>query len=171
MHEKTCAARDTVYDAAYGCWRSERLRRLDGCRSESAWRRARRSKVGADKMASDKLADYGNYNTQLAHREATGGAELHEKFADIFVIQSGEATVIVGGKIDGSHQTAPGEIRGTARHRRRTPSRGDGRRGAYSREYAAPDAGGCWASGDLLCGEGREPIGGLSASEAKLPCR
>jgi mannose-6-phosphate isomerase-like protein (cupin superfamily) len=71
------------------------------------------TKSGADKMASEKLADYGNYNTQLAHREASGTAELHEKFADIFVIQSGEATVVVGGKVDGSHQTAPGEIRGT----------------------------------------------------------
>ena len=71
-------------------------------------------KSGADKMASEKLADYGNYNTQLAHREASGTAELHERFADIFVIQSGEATVVVGGKIDGSRQIAPGEIRGAA---------------------------------------------------------
>lgn len=72
------------------------------------------SKQGAEKFASEKLADYGNYNTQLAHREVSGGAELHEKFADIFVIQSGEGTVVVGGKIEGSHQTDPGEIRGTA---------------------------------------------------------
>jgi mannose-6-phosphate isomerase-like protein (cupin superfamily) len=72
------------------------------------------SKMSADKIASEKLADYGNYNTQLAHREGNGGAELHEKMADIFMIQSGDATVIVGGKIEGSHQTAPGEIRGTA---------------------------------------------------------
>jgi mannose-6-phosphate isomerase-like protein (cupin superfamily) len=68
----------------------------------------------AEKVASDKLADYGNYNTQLAHREGNGGAELHVLMADIFVIQSGEATVIVGGKIEGSHLTGPGEIRGTA---------------------------------------------------------
>lgn len=69
-------------------------------------------KMDASKTASEKLADYGAYNLQLAHREASGGAELHEKFADIFVIQSGEATVVVGGKIEGSHQTDPGEIRG-----------------------------------------------------------
>ncbi len=49
-------------------------------------------------VASDKIADYGYYNTQLAHREATGVAELHEKFTDIFMIQSGEATVVIGGK-------------------------------------------------------------------------
>ncbi len=72
------------------------------------------SKVGADGLASDKIVDYGFYNTQLAHREASGGAELHEKFVDIFMIQSGEATLLIGGSIDGRHQTAPGEIRGTA---------------------------------------------------------
>jgi mannose-6-phosphate isomerase-like protein (cupin superfamily) len=71
------------------------------------------SKMDSNKFASDKLADYGAYNTQLAHREVSGGAEVHEKFADIFVIQSGEATVVVGGTVEGSHQTAPGEIRGT----------------------------------------------------------
>jgi mannose-6-phosphate isomerase-like protein (cupin superfamily) len=72
------------------------------------------AKMDASRLASEKLADYGNYNTQLAHREASGAAELHEKFADIFVIESGEATVVVGGKIEGSHQTVAGEIRGTA---------------------------------------------------------
>lgn len=71
------------------------------------------SKLGADKSASDKLGDYGNYNMQLAHREGPGGGELHEKFTDIFVIQSGEATVVIGGKVDGAHEASPGEIRGT----------------------------------------------------------
>lgn len=80
------------------------------------------SKLDASKLASDKLADYGNYNLQLAHREGPGGAELHQKFADIFVIQSGDATLLIGGKVEGGHETAPGEIRGPsvsggARHR------------------------------------------------------
>jgi mannose-6-phosphate isomerase-like protein (cupin superfamily) len=75
---------------------------------------ALRSKMDATKTASEKLADYGNYNTQLARREASGIAELHENFADIFIIESGEATVVVGGKVEGSHETAPGEIRGNA---------------------------------------------------------
>lgn len=71
-------------------------------------------KLDSTKLASEMLADYGNYNLQLAHREGTGGAELHQKFADVFVIQAGEGTVVSGGTIEGSHQTAPGEIRGTA---------------------------------------------------------
>ncbi len=70
--------------------------------------------LSAEKIASEKLADYGNYNLQLAHREGSGGAELHEKFADIFVVQSGDATVVAGGSIEGRHETGPGEIRGTS---------------------------------------------------------
>ncbi len=72
------------------------------------------SKLSPEGVASDKIADYGFYNMQLAHRESTGGAELHEKFIDIFMIQSGDATLLIGGTIDGRHETGPGEIRGTA---------------------------------------------------------
>jgi mannose-6-phosphate isomerase-like protein (cupin superfamily) len=72
------------------------------------------TKMGAAKTASETLADYGKYKTMLAHREASGSAELHEKMSDLFVIQSGEATVVVGGTISDSHSTGPGEIVGTA---------------------------------------------------------
>jgi mannose-6-phosphate isomerase-like protein (cupin superfamily) len=72
------------------------------------------AKSGAEKFASETLADYGRYNTMLAHREVSGGGELHEKMSDLFVIQSGDATVVVGGTMTDSHATAPGEVRGTA---------------------------------------------------------
>jgi mannose-6-phosphate isomerase-like protein (cupin superfamily) len=71
------------------------------------------AKMNAQKLATETLADYGRYNTMLAHREASGGAELHEKMTDLFVIQSGDATVVVGGTITDSHTTGPGEVRGT----------------------------------------------------------
>jgi mannose-6-phosphate isomerase-like protein (cupin superfamily) len=71
-------------------------------------------KINADKIATEKLADYGGYYTQMAHREGSGIAELHERWTDIFVIESGEGTVVVGGTIDGRHESGPGEIRGTA---------------------------------------------------------
>lgn len=50
----------------------------------------------------------------MAHREGSGEAELHERWNDIFVIESGEGTVVVGGSIDGRRETGPGEVRGTA---------------------------------------------------------
>jgi len=72
------------------------------------------AKAGATKSASETLADYGHYNTMMSYRGTSGGGELHEKMADLFVIQSGDATVVVGGSLTDSHTTGPGEVRGTA---------------------------------------------------------
>jgi mannose-6-phosphate isomerase-like protein (cupin superfamily) len=47
-----------------------------------------------------------------AHRTADGQVEVHLKLNDEFVVQSGHATVLVGGKVEGNHETAPGEWRG-----------------------------------------------------------
>ncbi len=43
-------------------------------------------------FASRELTRYGNHYTMLAMRESTGSAEVHEHEADIFVIESGQAT-------------------------------------------------------------------------------
>jgi mannose-6-phosphate isomerase-like protein (cupin superfamily) len=72
-----------------------------------------RQRMGEEKQASETLADYGHYRTMLACREASGGAELHEKMADLFVVEEGEATLVVGGEIVDRKTTAPGEVRGT----------------------------------------------------------
>jgi mannose-6-phosphate isomerase-like protein (cupin superfamily) len=71
-------------------------------------------KMNDQHVASETLANFGNHSTMLAHREGDGEAELHEKMADVFVIQSGEATLILGGTVVGGHTTAPGEIRGAS---------------------------------------------------------
>jgi mannose-6-phosphate isomerase-like protein (cupin superfamily) len=46
--------------------------------------------------------------------EASGQAEIHENVTDVFIIQSGEASLTIGGNLIGRQTTAPGEIRGTA---------------------------------------------------------
>jgi mannose-6-phosphate isomerase-like protein (cupin superfamily) len=48
----------------------------------------------------------------IAHREGDGEAELHEREADFFVVQSGAATLIVGGEMVNGKTTAPNEVRG-----------------------------------------------------------
>jgi len=48
----------------------------------------------------------------IVHRDRTGEAEVHAKFSDHFIVQSGKATVLVGGTIAGDRETAPGERRG-----------------------------------------------------------
>lgn len=69
-------------------------------------------KMNAGKLASERLASFGNHLAMIAHREADGEAELHEGQADFFVVQGGEATLVVGGDVVGGKTTAPGEIRG-----------------------------------------------------------
>lgn len=69
-------------------------------------------KIDAQKVATQQLGSFGNHSMMIAHREGNGQAELHVKVADVFVIESGEGTVVVGGKIIGGKDTGPGEVRG-----------------------------------------------------------
>jgi uncharacterized RmlC-like cupin family protein len=66
-------------------------------------------------LASETLGKWGNHLLLKTRREASSGqAELHEKQADLIVVQSGHATIIVGGRILNGKPTAPNEIRGTS---------------------------------------------------------
>ncbi len=71
-------------------------------------------KIDAKKVATQPLANFGNHNVLVAHREGTGEAELHEKWVDFMVVESGEATLVVGGKMRDSRNTGPGEFRAAA---------------------------------------------------------
>jgi len=69
-------------------------------------------KINAQKMATQALVSYGNHNALIAHREGDGEAEVHETQHDLMVVESGEATLVVGGTILDPRTTAPHEIRG-----------------------------------------------------------
>ncbi len=64
--------------------------------------------------ASAKLSEYPNHYTMVALRKQTGGAEIHEKYADFFYVLQGQATLTTGGSLVNSKETSPGEFRGTA---------------------------------------------------------
>lgn len=64
--------------------------------------------------ASDTLQKYGVDYTMLAFRNQNGSIELHEKFADIFVVVDGAATLLSGGELAGSTTIGPGELHGSA---------------------------------------------------------
>lgn len=68
-------------------------------------------KIDAGKVATQNLDRYGNHLTMVAHREGDGQAEVHAHTADVFVVQSGEATLVVGGTAENAKTTAPGEVR------------------------------------------------------------
>jgi len=69
-------------------------------------------KMNEKKVASERLASFGNHLAMIAHREADGEAEVHETQADLFVVQGGAATLVVGGEMVDGKTTAPGEVRG-----------------------------------------------------------
>jgi mannose-6-phosphate isomerase-like protein (cupin superfamily) len=63
-------------------------------------------------FAGKDLERYGNHYTMLAYRSNTGSSEIHEHEADVFVIEEGDAAIILGGKMVGGHTEKPGELRG-----------------------------------------------------------
>ena len=66
-------------------------------------------------LASETLGRWGNHLLLKTRREASSGqAEWHEKQADLIVVRSGQATIIIGGKIVHGKTTATNEIRGTS---------------------------------------------------------
>lgn len=69
-------------------------------------------KIDQHKIASQPLASYGNHTLSVIHREGSGEAELHETQADLFVVESGEATLVIGGSVVDPKTTAPNEVRG-----------------------------------------------------------
>jgi mannose-6-phosphate isomerase-like protein (cupin superfamily) len=52
------------------------------------------------------------YSYWVVQRDATGLVEQHDDWNDVFVVQSGEATLLTGGQIKGGKQTGPGETLG-----------------------------------------------------------
>lgn len=69
-------------------------------------------KLNDKKLASQKLDDFGSHSTQVSHREGPGEAEVHDTDNDLFVVQSGQATLVVGGKVESPRTISAGEIRG-----------------------------------------------------------
>ena len=65
-----------------------------------------------DGSASETLEKYPHHYTMLAFRQKSGGGELHQNFADMFVILEGHATVVTGGSVADQKTVSPGEIRG-----------------------------------------------------------
>jgi mannose-6-phosphate isomerase-like protein (cupin superfamily) len=71
-------------------------------------------KADASGLATETVKKYSTDYTMLAFRSQTGKAELHEKFADFYVVIAGQATLVSGGRIVNAATTAPGEVRGDA---------------------------------------------------------
>jgi mannose-6-phosphate isomerase-like protein (cupin superfamily) len=62
--------------------------------------------------ASEILSDLGNHKFEILRRDGSGAGELHQNWTDIFIVQSGEATILYGGTIEDAKDNGNGEIRG-----------------------------------------------------------
>lgn len=71
-------------------------------------------KMTGQKVASERAGTFSNHYALILHREASGQAESHLHQADLMVIQSGTATLVVGGTIARPHPTTRGEVRGAS---------------------------------------------------------
>ncbi len=73
-------------------------------------------------FAVELLADFPNDSAMLVHREFDGPPEWHETQVDIFFVQSGSATLVVGGTLVngetvGPHEKRNGTIQGGIRRK------------------------------------------------------
>ncbi len=96
------SARST-FAADQSTWKSGQLKAMEKKLSRE---------LDREQSASEVLANYGNHHMEIAYREATGSAELHETQNDIFFIVSGEATLVEGGVLVNPKTTEPHEIEG-----------------------------------------------------------
>jgi len=86
-------------------WRADELRQRDQALS---------TRVGADRSARETLADFGNHRFRLLYRDADGVPEQHDNIIDVVIVQSGEGTLVVGGKMLGQRAgSTAGEFLGT----------------------------------------------------------
>src|ERR1700685_1346677 len=67
-----------------------------------------------DGSASETLKEYPQHCTMLSFRSRDGEAEVHEKFADLFGVLAGRATLVTGGVVNRARTVAPGETRGVS---------------------------------------------------------
>src|SRR5580692_4496403 len=74
----------------------------------------RKMATHGDGSASETLKEYPQHFAMLSFRSRDGEAEVHERFADLFCVLAGTATLVTGGVVAGARTVAPGETRGAS---------------------------------------------------------
>lgn len=74
----------------------------------------RKMAKAGDGSASETLREYPRHAAMLSFRSRNGEAEVHERFADLFYVLAGAATLVTGGTVKGARNVGPGETRGDA---------------------------------------------------------
>lgn len=69
---------------------------------------------GLPAEGSPQKIQFEHHSWSLAHREKSGIVESHMTRTIVMIVQSGEATLVVGSDVVDSKNTSPTEIRGTS---------------------------------------------------------
>ncbi len=86
----------------FALWRASELKKRDEALSK---------KVGPDHSARETLAEYDDHRLRFLYRDADGFPEQHDNIVDVVIVQSGEGTLHLGGKmIDSKGSTGSGEF-------------------------------------------------------------
>ena len=99
--------------AGFALWKSAELKQREEALSK---------KVGPDHSARETLAEYNDHRFRLLYRDADGYPEQHDKVVDVVIVQSGEGTLVVGGKMispkgsDAAGEYIGASIEGGERH-------------------------------------------------------
>jgi mannose-6-phosphate isomerase-like protein (cupin superfamily) len=89
----------------FAMWKSAELKQRDEALSK---------KVGPDHSARETLAEYSDHRFRLLYRDADGVPEQHDNIVDVVIVQSGEGTLLLGGRmINAKASTGAGEYLGT----------------------------------------------------------
>src|SRR5207253_4721774 len=91
--------------SGFALWNAAELKQRD---------RALSTKVGPDHSARETLADYKDHRFRMLYRDGDGFPEQHDKIVDVVIVQSGEGTLLLGGKMINLKASAGvGELLGT----------------------------------------------------------
>ena len=74
----------------FGLWKAAELKQRNEALSK---------KVGPDHSAREMLADYSDHRFRFLYRDADGFPEQHDNIVDVVFVQSGEGTLLLGGKM------------------------------------------------------------------------
>ena len=89
----------------FAMWRAAELKQRDEALSK---------KVGPDHSARETLAEYSDHRFRMLYRDADGVPEQHDNIVDVVIVQSGEGTLLLGGRmINAKASTGAGEYLGT----------------------------------------------------------
>lgn len=78
------------------------------------------SNIRPDHSARETLGDYGNHRVRFIHRVGTGAPEFHTYFVDLWIVESGRGTLVVGGTLvnpkplNGNDPEARGDMTGSS---------------------------------------------------------